>query len=297
MNRIKRLIQGISNNQKAAGLVFILPAVLGIFIFIVIPVICSFGLSFVKWDLLNSVKFVGLQNYREIFTEPLFFKILLNTVVFAGATSIFGVIIPLVLAAILNTKIRGSEFYKTVYFLPFITPMIVIGIVWEWIFDPNIGLMNKVLHLHINWLYDPHWALPALIIVSVWKLIGYNMIIFLSSLSAISDSMFEAAKIDGANPVQTFRYVTIPLLSPSIFFVVIITAINSFQIFDLIYLMTQGGPLDSTNVLVYAIYKNAFEYFNVGRASAIAYVLFVIILVLTIAQWNLRKKLVYNEID
>lgn len=297
MNRIKRLIQGISNNQKAAGLVFILPAVLGIFIFIVIPVICSFGLSFVKWDLLNPVKFVGLQNYREIFTEPLFFKILLNTVVFAGATSIFGVIIPLVLAAILNTKIRGSEFYKTVYFLPFITPMIVIGIVWEWIFDPNIGLMNKVLHLHINWLYDPHWALPALIIVSVWKLIGYNMIIFLSSLSAISDSMFEAAKIDGANPVQTFRYVTIPLLSPSIFFVVIITAINSFQIFDLIYLMTQGGPLDSTNVLVYAIYKNAFEYFNVGRASAIAYVLFVIILVLTIAQWNLRKKLVYNEID
>lgn len=297
MNRIKRLIQGISNNQKAAGLVFILPAVLGIFIFIVIPVICSFGLSFVKWDLLNPVKFVGLQNYREIFTEPLFFKILLNTVVFAGATSIFGVIIPLVLAAILNTKIRGSEFYKTVYFLPFITPMIVIGIVWEWIFDPNIGLMNKVLHLHINWLYDPHWALPALIIVSVWKLIGYNMIIFLSSLSAISDSIFEAAKIDGANPVQTFRYVTIPLLSPSIFFVVIITAINSFQIFDLIYLMTQGGPLDSTNVLVYAIYKNAFEYFNVGRASAIAYVLFVIILVLTIAQWNLRKKLVYNEID
>lgn len=276
---------------------FILPAVLGIFIFIVIPVICSFGLSFVKWDLLNPIKFVGMENYREIFTEPLFFKILLNTVVFAGATSIFGVIIPLVLAAILNTKIRGSEFYKTAYFLPFITPMIVIGIVWEWIFDPNIGLMNKMLHLHINWLYDPNWALPALIIVSVWKLIGYNMIIFLSSLSAISESMFEAAKIDGANPVQTFRYVTIPLLSPSIFFVVIITAINSFQIFDLIYLMTQGGPLDSTNVLVYAIYKNAFEYFNVGKASAIAYVLFVIILVLTLAQWSLRKKLVYNEID
>ena len=297
MNRIKRLVQWISNNQKAAGLVFILPAVLGIFIFIVIPVICSFGLSFVKWDLLNPIKFVGMENYREIFTEPLFFKILLNTVVFAGATSIFGVIIPLVLAAILNTKIRGSEFYKTAYFLPFITPMIVIGIVWEWIFDPNIGLMNKMLHLHINWLYDPNWALPALIIVSVWKLIGYNMIIFLSSLSAISESMFEAAKIDGANPVQTFRYVTIPLLSPSIFFVVIITAINSFQIFDLIYLMTQGGPLDSTNVLVYAIYKNAFEYFNVGKASAIAYVLFVIILVLTLAQWSLRKKLVYNEID
>ena len=175
--------------------------------------------------------------------------------------------------------------------------MIVIGIVWQWIFDPNIGVMNKVLQLHINWLYDTHFAMPALIIVSVWKLIGYNMIIFLSSLSGISNSMFEAAKIDGAGSVKTFLYVTVPLLSPSIFFVVIITAISSFQIFDLIYLMTQGGPLDSTNVLVYAIYKNAFEYFNVGKASAIAYVLFIIILVLTLIQWSLRKKLVYNETD
>lgn len=297
MKNLKKIIGNISNNQKIAGLVFILPAILGTFIFIIIPVICSFGLSFVKWDLLNPIQFAGLENYKEIFSEPLFLKIFVNTIVFAAATSIFGVIIPLVLAAILNSRIRGSEFYKTAYFLPFITPMIVIGIVWEWIFDPNIGLLNKILHVHINWLYDPHWALPALILVSVWKLIGYNMIIFLSSLSAISESMFEAAKIDGANPAQTFWHVTIPMLSPTIFFVVIITAISSFQVFDLIYLMTQGGPLDSTNVLVYAIYKNAFEYFNVGKASAIAYVLFVIILGLTLIQWRLRKKLVYNEID
>ena len=293
----KRLLEKISNNQRLGGLVFIAPALIGTFVFIIIPVICSFGLSFTKWDLLNPIEFVGLDNYAGIFTEPLFYKILLNTIVFAISTSIFGVIIPLILAAILNTKIRGSEFYKTAYFLPFITPMIVIGVIWEWIFDPNIGLLNKFLHLHINWLYDPHFAMPALILVSVWKLIGYNMVIFLSALSGISQSMFEAAKIDGANEFQTFKNVTIPLLSPTIFFVVIITAISSFQIFDLIYLMTQGGPLDSTNVLVYAIYKNAFEYFNIGKASAIAYVLFVIILVLTLAQWKLRKKLVYNEID
>lgn len=297
MNKISEIFTRISNSQNAAAWVFIFPAVAGILIFIIIPIVFSFGLSFAKWDLLNPMEFVGFANYREIFTEPLFGKILLNTVVFALATSIFGVIIPLVLACILNNKIRGAEFYKTAYFLPFITPMLVIGIVWEWIFDPNIGLLNRVLHLHINWLYDPHWAMPALIIVSVWKLIGYNMIIFLSSLSGISNSMFEAAKIDGANHVETFFYVTIPLLSPTIFFVVIITAVSSFQIFDLIYLMTQGGPLDSTNVLVYAIYKNAFEYFNAGKASAIAYVLFVIILVLTLMQWNLRKKLVYNETD
>ncbi len=292
---MKNFLNELANSEKFAGWVFIFPALLGTIIFIIIPVFCSFGLSFTKWDLLNPIKFVGFENYRLLFQEPLFFKILLNTIVFALSTSLFGVIFPLILACILNSKIRGSEFYKTAYFLPFITPMIVIGIVWQWIFDPNIGILNQVLQLHINWLYDTHFAMPALIIVSVWKLIGYNMIIFLSSLSSISQSMFEAAKIDGANSVQTFFNVTVPLLSPSIFFVVIITAISSFQIFDLIYLMTQGGPLDSTNVLVYAIYKNAFEYFNVGKASAIAYVLFVIILVLTLIQWNLRKKLVYNE--
>ena len=295
MKKIRKFWINLSNSQTSAAWIFVFPALLGMLIFIIIPIFFSFGLSFAKWDLLNPIQFVGLDNYKEIFTEPLFGKILLNTVVFALATSFFGVIIPLILAAIMNSKIRGADFFKTAYFLPFITPMIVIGIVWEWIFDPNIGLLNKVLQVHINWLYDPHWAMPALILVSVWKLIGYNMIIFLSGFSGISNSMFEAAKIDGANPVETFFYVTIPLLFPTIFFVVIITAVSSFQIFDLIYLMTQGGPLDSTNVLVYAIYKNAFEYFNAGKASAIAYVLFVIILVLTLLQWNMRKKLVYNE--
>lgn len=294
---IRKFATELLNNQKFAAWLFVLPAFAGILVFIIIPVICSFGLSFAKWDLINPIVFAGLDNYREIFAEPLFFKILVNTVVFAVSTSVLGVIIPLILACILNSKIRGSEFFKTAYFLPFITPMIVIGIVWEWIFDPNIGLLANVLNIHINWLYDPNWAMPALIIVSVWKLIGYNMIIFLASLAGISNSMFEAAKIDGANHFQTFKNVTVPLMAPSIFFVIIITAVSSFQIFDLIYIMTQGGPLDSTNVMVYAIYKNAFEYFNIGKASAIAYVLFFIILGLTLIQWHLRKKIVYNEID
>lgn len=292
---MKNLFEKFVNNTQMSALIFLLPALLGTLIFIVIPVICSFGLSFVQWDLLNPIKFVGFENYREIFHDGLFYKILGNTIVFALSTSFLGVIIPLILASILNTKIRGSEFFKGAYFLPFITPMVVVGVVWAWIFDPNIGLLNQMLHLHLNWLYDSKLAMPALIVVSVWKLIGYNMIIFLSSLSAISQSLFEAAKIDGANSFQIFKNVTIPMLSPTIFFVVIITAISSFQVFDLIYLMTQGGPFDSTNVLVYAIYKSAFEYFNVGKASAIAYVLFVIILVLTLIQWSLRKKLVYNE--
>lgn len=292
---MKKFVEKLLINKNSAAWIFILPAIIGTFIFIIIPVICSFSLSFTKWDLLNPIQFVGFKNYSELFHQALFWKILLNTIVFAVSTSVFGVIIPLILAYVLNNKIRGSEFYKSAYFLPFITPMVVIGIIWSWIFDPNIGLLNQVLNIHINWLYDTKFAMPALIMVSVWKLIGYNMIIFLSSLSAISQSLFEAAKIDGANSFQIFKNITIPMLSPTIFFVVIITAISSFQVFDLIYLMTQGGPFDSTNVLVYSIYKEAFEYFNVGRASAIAYVLFVIILVLTLIQWNLRKKLVYLE--
>lgn len=191
------MLENILNKPNSAGLIFIFPALLGTLIFIIIPVICSFGFSFTKWDLLNPIKFVGLSNYTMLFKDELFYKILGNTVVFALSTSVLGVIIPLILAAILNNKIRGCEFYKTAYFLPFITPMVVIGIVWTWIFDPNIGLLSQVLHIHINWLYDSKFAMPALIIVSVWKLIGYNMIIFLSSLSAISQSLFEAAKLTG----------------------------------------------------------------------------------------------------
>lgn len=283
------------NNLSFAAFALILPAILGTFIFIIIPVIASFGFSFVKWDLINKISFVGFDNYIEIFTNTLFYKILLNTFVFAISTSVLGVIVPLVFAAILNCKIRGSEFFKTAYFLPFITPMVVIAIVWQWIFDPNIGLLNNLLRIHVNWLYDQSFAMPALIIVSVWKLIGYNMIIFLSSLSSVNSSLFEAAKIDGANSFQIFKNITVPMLSPTIFFVVIITTISSFQVFDLIYLMTQGGPFDSTNVLVYAVYKNAFEFFNIGKASALAYVLFIIVFCLTIIQWRLRKKLVYLE--
>ncbi len=175
---MKKLYEKLVNKENFAAWIFIFPALLGILIFIVIPVICSFGLSFVKWDLLNPIEFVGLKNYVELFKDGLFYKILVNTIVFALSTSILGVIIPLLLAAILNSKIRGSEFFKTAYFLPFITPMVVIGIVWGWIFDPNIGILNQILQANISWLYDSKFAMPALIMVSVWKLIGYNMIIF-----------------------------------------------------------------------------------------------------------------------
>ena len=294
-NRIVMKISEKITADNFAEKIFILPAVTGTLVFILIPVIFSFCLSFCSWDLLSPIKFAGLENYKTLLTSPSFFLILKNTFVFALSTAFIALVIPLILAAIINSKIRGSEFFKTAYFLPFITPMIVAAIAWEWIFDPNNGLLNYILKAHINWLYDTHTAMIALIIVSSWKLIGYNMVIFLSGFSAINNNVFEASKIDGANPVQTFFYVTLPLLSPTVFFVLVITIISSFQVFDLIYLMTQGGPLDSTNVLVYWIYKNAFEFFNIGEASAGAYILFLIIFLLTAVQWKIRKKWVFGE--
>lgn len=275
--------------MEKKGLLFVLPAFVGTLLFIIIPIFGSFALSFTQWNLLNEISFVGLENYKSIITEPEFLQILINTLVYAISTTIFAIIIPLIIAAIINSKIKGSGIFKTVYFLPFITPAVVIAIVWAWIFDPNIGLINTVLKTHYTWLFSTHLAMPVLIFVSVWKLIGYNVVLFLTGFSTIDSSVYEASKIDGATSRQTFFNITIPLLKPTIYFVTTVTAISSFQIFDLIYVMTQGGPNDSTNVIVYSIYKYAFEYFDIGKSCALAYILFAIILILAIFQKKVAK--------
>lgn len=271
------------------GFLFVLPALLGTLIFIVIPIFVSFALSFTDWDLLNEITFVGLNNYRTIFTQEVFSKILVNTLVYAISTTFFAVLIPLFIAEILNTKLRGAEIFKTIYFIPFITPAVVIAIVWGWIFDPNIGLINSLFKTSLTWLFDTKLAMPVLIFVSVWKLIGYNVVLFLTGFSTINNDLYEASKIDGANYFQTFKNITLPLLKPTIYFVTLVTAISSFQVFDLIYVMTSGGPMDSTNVIVYSIYKYAFEYFDIGKSCALAYILFFIILILAILQKKLTK--------
>lgn len=276
-------------DKQLSGLLFVLPALVGTFIFIIIPIFCSFALSFADWDLLNDITFVGLDNYKSVLSEPEFLQILINTFVYAISTTVFAVIIPLIIASILNTKIRGAEAFKTIYFLPFITPAVVIAIVWAWIFDPNIGLVNNLLNTHYSWLYSTKLAMPVLIFISVWKLVGYNVVLFLTGFSTIHQDVYEAAKIDGANSKQTFLKITVPLLKPTIYFVTTVTAISSFQIFDLIYVMTQGGPAGSTDVIVYSIYKYAFEYFDIGKSCALAYILFVIILVLALVQRKFQK--------
>lgn len=294
----KRLIKIFNNiEEKFYFANFILPSILGCLVFIFIPSIFSFILSFTQWNLINDISFVSLDNYISLFKSAEFWYVFKNTIVYAFSVTIVGTLIPLVLASVLHSKIIGKDFFKTSYFLPFITPMVVIALIWQWIFDPNIGILNYFLKINVNWLYDENVAMLALIIVSVWKLIGYNIIIFLSGFASISEQVYEAANIDGASKIRTFFSITVPLLSPTIFFVLLITTISSFQVFDLIFLMTQGGPENSTNVLVYWLYKNAFEFFEIGKASAVAYILFIFIFILTMIQWMLRKKWVSNESD
>ncbi len=290
-------IKFMKNALKHPAFVFIAPALLGTVFFIIVPVFMSFGLGFMEWNLLSKPEFVGFKNYLDLLNEPLFYKVLWNTFYYAFVTAFFSILIPLILACALDSRIKGSAFYKSAYFLPYVTPMIVIAIVWAWIFDPNYGILNWFLGLgdSVKWLYDKNFAMPALIIVSVWKNIGYNMIIFLAGLQAIPHSVNEASELDAATGFKRFFHVTLPLLTPTLFFVSIMTIIGSFQVFDLIYLMTGGGPENSTMIMVYWLFKQAFEYFNIGKASAIAYVLFVIILMLTMIQWFTRKRWVLNE--
>ena len=283
----------LKNNCKNSvwGVCFVLPALIGTFIFIIIPIFCSFGLSFVEWDLLNDMQFIGFQNYKSILTEPFFKQILINTFIYAFSTTTFAVIIPLIIADLLNAKIKGTELFKTIYFIPFITPAVVIAIVWAWIFDPNIGGINTLLKSNYEWLFDTKLAMPVLIFVSVWKLIGYNIILFLTGFATIPSNIYEAAKIDGAKGYERFGNITLPLLKPTTYFVILVTAISSFQVFDLIYVMTSGGPQNSTNVIVYSIYKYAFEYFDIGKSCALAYILFCIILFLAIIQRKFDKNI------
>ena len=300
MNYWTKLKQNTINKDSFWAILMIMPALLGTLIFIIIPVIGSFAISLTEWNLISPPKFVGIDNYTKLLSDPLFYDVLLTTCIYAIAVVIFSITLPIILAVALNEKIKGLTLFRTAYFLPVITPMIVAAIVWSWIFDPSNGILNFILKLTgiINpplWLFDKHWALIAIIIVSVWKNLGYNMVIFLAGLQGIPDSLYEAADIDGASPLKKLYHITIPMLTPTIFFVCVMSTISAFQVFDLIYLMSGGGPENATMVIVYWLFKNAFEFFKIGYASSIAYVLFTIILILTLVQWKLRKKWVMFE--
>ncbi len=270
----------------------VIPVVL-IFAFLrVVPIFQNFLYSFFNSTVVDPMQeFIGIENYKELFKDNLFLLSLKNTTLFALFVTVFSVGLALLVAVLLATKTALGGLFETLYFLPVITPMVPVAVVWKWIYDPTYGLLNYCLSLFgikpLGWLVYPDLAIWAIIIMSVWKVIGYNMIIFLVGIRDIPDSYIEAATIDGGNKFQVFRFIILPLLRPILLFVTIISTINAYNVFTQVFIMTsgpQGAPGNAVRTLVFDIYENAFRYFKTGYAASEAVVLFLIVLLLTLVQ-------------
>lgn len=273
----------------------LLPNIIGFLMFMLIPMIATFVLSFTNYDMLTAPKFIGIQNYITMAKDPIVRQVTLNTIIYTVLTVPIGMCISLFLAVMLDQKIGFRKFYRAAFFLPSITSMVVVAIVWQWIYNPDYGLLNYFLSLFgiqgPKWLLDAKTALLSLAIVGIWKSAGYNMIIFLSGLQGISTTYYEAAELDGASKWAQFRYITLPMLKPTTFFIFIMAVISSFQVFDQVMLMTKGGPGRASSVLVHYLYQNAFQYFKLGYACAIAYLLFFIVMIITVFNMRMEKNM------
>lgn len=281
------------------GYLLILPALVFVFGFTLLPVVSAFGVSLTQWNLVSPPKFIGFANYQKVFTDPIAIKTLLNTFTFTFVSVPVAILLSLLIAVLLNQKIRGLSFFRTAYYLPVISSTVAISMIFLWVFDSNYGLLNRFLMLlgidPVRWLFEPRSAMLAVIIVTVWRSLGFNMIIFLAALQDVPPDLHDAASIDGANERQKFLHIIIPLVSPAIFFSTLTGFVNSFQSFDLVYNMTQGGPARATYLVGYYIWEQAFKYLHMGYGAAIAFVLFFIILIFTLIQWLLRRRWVYGE--
>lgn len=275
--------------------IMLLPNILGFFMFMLVPVVATFVLSFTKYDMLTKPKFIGLGNYTEMIHDPIVWQVTGNTILYTALTVPVGMGLSLLLAVALDQEIKLKRFYRAAFFLPSITSMVVISIVWQWIYNPEFGLLNFGLSLlglpKGKWLTSASTSLASIAAVGIWKRLGYDMILFLSGLQGISATYYEAAELDGASKLQRFRYITIPMLKPTTFFVFIMAIINSFQVFDQVMLMTSGGPGRSSSVLVHYLYQNAFQYFKLGYACAIAYLLFAIVMIITAINLKMEKSM------
>ena len=280
------------------GYLFISPFILGVMIWVVYPAGMAAWLAFQKWNLITPPKYVGLDNFQTMFADKLFWQSMKVTFTYTFVSVPLGLIIAFLLALLINTKVRGLAVFRTVYYLPSIVPAVASAVLWAWIFNTDFGLLNAGLNMlgfnKIAWLQQPEYALPALILMSLWS-VGAAMIIFLAGLQGIDDVFYEAAKIDGAGAWQQMWHITIPLMSSVIFFNLILGVINSFQVFTAGYLITSGGPQNATLFYVLYLYRNGFQYLKMGYAAALSWVLFLIILIFTgIIFATVGKKVYYS---
>lgn len=280
------------------ALLFTLPAMIPLIVFWLIPLGTIFYLSFTDWDFMSPVKtFVGFENYIYLFNNSAFYQSLGVTLLFCLGSVLPVMAFGLALALLLNRKMKGSVIYRTLLFSPWVTPTVAVSIVWSWIFEPKVGMANTVLRWFgfdgIGWLQDTRWALAGVLIVTIWKLMGWSMVFFLVALQNLPRELLQAGELDGAGSWSKLRYITIPLISPTTFFLFIVQTISALQAYDQINVLTQGGPAGSTRTLLYMYYQSAFESFDIGEASSVAVVLVAICMVLSIVSFAISRKTVH----
>lgn len=286
--------------RNRAAYAFLAPGLALFLIFTVIPVFAALYLSFCRYDVIHPPVWLGLKNYARLWQDlsnhGVFYLSLRNTLQYAVGTIPLGMALALALALLLNTGLKGMGIYRTTYYLPVVTSMVAVAMVWMWIYDPSYGLLNFLLNKlsfgHIKpqtWLANPGQAMPAIIVMSVWKGLGYNMVIYLAGLQGIPEHLYEAALMDGANAWQRFWRITWPLLKPTTAFILVVSVIGASQVFAQVYVMTNGGPNNATTTIVHQIFQNAFSYLKMGYASAMAFVLFALILLLSLITLRLTR--------
>jgi multiple sugar transport system permease protein len=285
-------MNSLNSRRWSPGYGFVAPALAAITLFFFVPVAAAFLLSLTDFDIygvadVGNVRVVGAENYRRLLADPLFWLALRNTVYFVAVAGPLGIALSLATALCVNARaVRLKALFRTALFVPVVTTLVAVAIVWRYLYHPRIGLLNSGLAWlgigPIDWLGDPRWAMPAIFLLAVWKNFGFNMVIFLAGLQSIPERLYEAASIDGASGWQQFRYVTLPTLAPTLVFVAVMTAIGYLQLFAEPYVMTQGGPSNSTLSIVLLMYQEGFRWWNLGHAASIAFVLFAIILALTL---------------
>ncbi len=288
------------HGDRLWGILFIMPLMIGLVIFLLIPLLRSAYLGFTNFNVLEAPHFIGVQNYLDLFKQdPMFQKAFLNTLLFTAGLVPLNVVLAVVTSVLLNQVRKLASVFRTVYFIPVITSEVVFSVVWLWIWNYDYGLVNYILRMigvaGPNWLGDSNWAMFSVIITRVLKNLGMNVVIILASLQSIPEMYYEAADLDGAGWFKKTIHVTLPELGPVIFLTLMVTVIGAFKVFGSIYVLTGGGPAGATNVLVMYLYQMGFKTFEYGKASAIGMIIFIIVCILTLVQWTLRKKMVYQE--
>lgn len=287
--------------ENIKGYLFISPWLLGFLLWVLGPMVASLVISFTEWDILTPPSFVGIKNYTKLLDPNVYFlKALYNTIYITAIGVPLQVVLALFVAQFLNYRGRGVNLFRTIFYLPMVTPIVASALVWLMIFNPEFGLANTLLRLfklpEQRWFLDPDLSKPLIIVWMLWH-IGGSMVIFLGGLQSVPESLYDAAEVDGAGPIRQFFSITLPLISPVIFFVITTSIIGTFQVFTVAFITTGGGPIRSTLFYVLYLYKNAFEYLRMGFGSGLAWVLFVIILIVTLIQFKLANRWVYYEVS